>query len=290
MTARKFAQLQCPLFEAYKLKELDSSMFKSLFRSNTKQIGQYNDLLEAVISKPLPKHVAIIMDGNGRWAKKRNLPRVAGHRQGVEAIRDTIKLTSELDIKYLSLYAFSTENWKRPKAEVNALMGLLVEYLQKEIDELHKNDVRIKVIGDITGLPPEAQREVYKAIEKTNNNQKLQVNIALNYGSRVEIIKGIKKIIKDIEKGKIISEDITDKLFASYLDTCGVPDPDLLVRTSGEYRLSNFMLYQLAYTELYFTDKDILWPDFDRIQYLTALIEYQNRQRRYGGIEIGENK
>lgn len=263
--------------------------FKAFFKTKRNKCNVAMDLMETVLSKPLPNHVAIIMDGNGRWAKKRNLPRVVGHRQGVEAIRDIITTTSDLNIKYLSLYAFSTENWKRPKAEVSALMNLLVEYLQKEIDELHENGVKINIIGDIEGLPPEARNEVQKAVNKTKNNQKLQVNIALNYGSRIEIIRGIKKLFKDIETGVVSIDEINDETFTNYLDTNGIPDPDLLIRTSGEYRLSNFMLYQLAYTELYFTDKDILWPDYNRTLYLKTILEYQNRQRRYGGIEIGEH-
>lgn len=260
---------------------------RNLFNRKDRELSKA-ELIKEIKSKKLPQHVAIIMDGNGRWAKKRNLPRVAGHRQGVEALRETIKLTSELDIKYLSLYAFSTENWKRPKQEVNALMGLLVEYLKKEINELNENGVKINIIGDISGLPDEAQREVINAIKKTEDNKKLVVNIALNYGSRLEITRAVKKLFNDIRDNKVSIDDINEDMFSEYLDTSGIPDPDLLIRTSGEYRLSNFMLYQLAYTEFYFTDKNILWPDFDRITYLKILKEYQNRKRRYGGIELGE--
>ncbi|MFO7294573.1 MAG: isoprenyl transferase [Clostridia bacterium] len=245
-------------------------------------------LMEQVKSKPLPQHVAIIMDGNGRWATKRGLPRVAGHRQGVEALREVIKTSDELGIKYLTLYAFSTENWKRPATEVDALMSLLVEYLRKEIQELNSNNVKISVLGHVEAFPPIAQREIANAVEITKNNTGLNVNIALNYGGRAEIVRAAKAIARDVLDKKISLDDIDERLFSRYLYTAGIPDPDLLIRTSGEFRLSNFLLYQIAYTELVFTDSDVLWPDFDKRAYLEAIMEYQRRQRRYGGLIADE--
>jgi undecaprenyl diphosphate synthase len=252
--------------------------------------SKVKEIMADVSAKQLPRHVAIIMDGNGRWAQKRRLPRIAGHRQGVEALREIIKITSELDIRYLTLYAFSTENWRRPRDEVNALMSLLVEYLQKEVDELDRNGVRINMLGDIEGLPDEVSAEILSAVNKTKHNDKLQVNIALNYGSRAEILNAVKSIVRDAVEGTIDINNMDDTLFARYLYTREIPDPDLLIRTSGEFRLSNFLLYQMAYTELIFTDKDIYWPDFDRYTYLKTIQEYQNRRRRYGGIDAGEGE
>ncbi|HOB20280.1 MAG TPA: isoprenyl transferase [Candidatus Atribacteria bacterium] len=249
----------------------------------------YDYLYALVKSKPIPVHVAIIMDGNGRWAKKHKLPRIAGHRRGVEALRDIISTSSELGIKYLTLYAFSTENWKRPKDEVNALMSLLVEFLRKEVAELHRNSVKIYVLGDIGRLPEAARTEVQHAMDLTRANSGLQVNIALNYGSRAEILKAIKSIVQDVTSKRLAFDDITEQTISQYLDTGGIPDPDMLIRTSGEYRISNFLLYQIAYTELVFTDKNVFWPDFTREKYLEAIIEYQGRVRRYGGLDTGED-
>jgi undecaprenyl diphosphate synthase len=241
-------------------------------------------LIEQVKSKPLPQHVAIIMDGNGRWATRRGLPRVAGHRQGVEALREVIRTSDELGIKYLTLYAFSTENWKRPAAEIDALMSLLVEYLRKEIRELNSNNVKISVLGQVEAFPTVAQSEIANAVELTKNNTGLNVNIALNYGGRAEIVRAAKAIAMDVLDKKISIDDIDERLFSNYLYTANIPDPDLLIRTSGEFRLSNFLLYQIAYTELVFTAPDVLWPDFDKKAYLEAIMEYQRRQRRYGGL------
>lgn len=230
----------------------------------------------------LPEHVAIIMDGNGRWAKKKGLPRIMGHRAGVESLRAIIKTSSNLGIRYITLYAFSTENWKRPPQEVNGLMDLLVEYLQKELNELHRNNVKIRVIGEIEALPEYTQKEVIHAEEATRNNSGLTVNIALNYGSRAEIIRGIKDIARRVKGHQIEIDDIDEKMFSSTLYTANIPDPDLVIRTSGEYRVSNFLLYQIAYAEFWFTD--ILWPDFDEDEYIRALVDYQHRNRRFGGI------
>lgn len=271
------------------IKDMMAMGLKDLFIGKNKKYKEHMDAYSMIQAKSVPKHVAIIMDGNGRWAKKHQLPRIAGHRQGVEALRDIIQTTSQLGISYLSLYAFSTENWKRPKTEVKALMSLLVEFLQKEIYELHKNNVKIFMLGDIDGLPADTKAEVLRAMEMTKENKGLQVNIAINYGSRFEMIKAVKYIIQDISNGNITIEDINEELFSQHLDTKGIPDPDLLIRTSGEYRLSNFLLYQLAYTELVFTEKEVLWPDFTKEKYLETILQYQNRTRRYGGIDDRED-
>ncbi|HCS75112.1 MAG TPA: isoprenyl transferase [Clostridiales bacterium] len=249
-----------------------------------KRLKTETELIHAVEGRPIPKHIAIIMDGNGRWAKARKLPRSAGHRQGVEVLRDIISICSQIAIKHLTLFAFSTENWKRSEAEIQTLMSLLVEFLQKEIAELHEKGVKIWMLGDMQGLPEEATREIEYAIKLTKNNKGLQVNIALNYGSRVEIVRAAKNIAEDILKGRLTLNDITEECFSHYLYTDGIPDPDLLIRTSGEFRLSNFLLYQSAYTEFLFTKKQLLWPDFNRQKLLESILEYQNRSRRYGGI------
>lgn len=230
----------------------------------------------------LPKHVAIIMDGNGRWASKRLLPRTAGHREGVERVKEIVEVSGNLGIEFLTLFAFSTENWTRPKEEVNVLMKLLVEYLRKEINTLDKNNVKINVLGDLGKIPDIPRKEVYNAIEKTKNNNKMILNIALNYGGRLEIINSIKSLVKEVHDGNITLEDINESTFNNYLYTKGQPDPDLLIRPSGEKRISNFLLYQIAYTEFVFTD--VYWPDFTKEEYYKSLIEYQSRKRRFGGI------
>lgn len=228
----------------------------------------------------IPKHIGIIMDGNGRWAKKRNLPRSYGHKAGVETIRRIIKECNRLGVKYLTLYAFSTENWKRPEDEVSALMGLLVEYLKKELQELNRNQVVINYIGDISKLPLKCQDELVKAKENTKNNKGVVMNLALNYGGKAEIIEAINSFLKD-HKGE---EDlqITEEALEKYLYTAGMPDPDIIIRPSGEQRLSNFLLWQCAYTEFWYSD--ILWPDFTEKDLQQAIIDYQNRERRFGGI------
>lgn len=231
----------------------------------------------------IPKHIAIIMDGNGRWAKARNLPRAMGHKAGVETIRRVIKEADRLGVKYLTLYAFSTENWKRPKDEVNALMKLLVQFLRQELQELHENRVVIKVLGDITRLPKECQDEINKSIELTKNNDGIVMNVALNYGGRDEIIRGIKLIVEDINSGKINLEDINEEVMNNYLYTKGIPDPDIIIRPSGEQRLSNFLLWQCAYSEFWYSD--ICWPDFKEDDLRKAIYDFQNRDRRFGGIK-----
>lgn len=231
----------------------------------------------------IPRHVAIIMDGNGRWAKKRGLPRSVGHKAGVETIREIVKSSSKLGIKYLTLYAFSTENWKRPKDEVSALMKLLVEYLKNEVNELNDNNVIINFIGDISMLPKVCQDELIKAKDITKDNTGLCLNLALNYGGRGEIVLAVKEIAKELKKGLINENDINESLISSKLYTANMDDPDIIIRPSGEYRLSNFLLWQSAYSELWFSD--IYWPDFTSNDLYKAVLDYQNRDRRFGGIK-----
>lgn len=231
----------------------------------------------------VPAHIAIIMDGNGRWAKSRFMPRTYGHKVGVETIRKVVKECSRLGVKYLTLYAFSTENWKRPKDEVSALMGLLVKYLRNELEELHKNNVKILTIGDISKLPQACIEELDHAKEKTKDNRGLVMSLALNYGGRNDLVNAVKKISQEVLNGKISIEEIGDDLISNHLSTKESPDPDLVVRTSGEQRLSNFLLWELAYSEFYFTD--IHWPDFDEKELQKAIFAYQSRDRRFGGIK-----
>lgn len=230
----------------------------------------------------IPVHIAIIMDGNGRWAKKRQMPRVMGHRAGVEAVRDVIRTASDLGVKYLTLYAFSTENWNRPAEEVNTLMDLLSEYMKKEIDELHRNQVKINTIGDLSRLTEKARQDVEAAKTRTLNNTGLCVNFALNYGSRDEMVRGINALAEKIRRGELNPGEITEAEIADHLDTRGIPDPDLLIRTSGEQRLSNFLLWQLAYTEFWFPE--VHWPDFTGEHLIEGIKVFQNRNRRFGGL------
>lgn len=231
----------------------------------------------------LPVHIAIIMDGNGRWAQKKGLPRVMGHKAGMEALKKTVKSCSDLGIKILTVYAFSTENWNRPQDEVNYLMDLLVEYMRKEVNALHKNKVKIKLLGEVDMLPYQTRTEIEEAIELTKNNEGLQFNIALNYGGRAEILRACRNLIKDLEAGNLDMDSADEKVFSSYLYTSNDPDPDLIIRTSGEQRISNFLLWQGAYSELLFVDR--LWPDFDEAVLHSAILEYQNRNRRFGALK-----
>lgn len=230
----------------------------------------------------LPRHIAIIMDGNGRWAKKRHLPRVMGHRAGVETIREIVKECSRLKIPYLTLYAFSTENWKRPKEEVNALMNLLVEYLRKEVRQLHENAVRIRAIGDLSALPALAQQELAEAMEKTRDNKGVTLSLSLSYGSRNDIRKAIQKMLEECERGELRAADIEEETLRRYLSTRFLPDPDLIIRPSGEYRLSNFLMWEAAYSEFWFSD--ICWPDFTKEDLHKAIFDFQNRDRRFGQV------
>ncbi|MCW2277908.1 isoprenyl transferase [Heliophilum fasciatum] len=243
-----------------------------------------DDLSAQLNAQKLPKHVAIIMDGNGRWAKRRGLPRAAGHRAGVESLRQVLETCTDLGIQVLTVYAFSTENWKRPADEVSALMDLLVEYLRKEIKELHEKGVRVRAIGKVDDLPQVAQRELASAIKKTQDNRKITLNLALNYGGRVEIVEAVKKVVANVTAGTIQIDDINEQYLEQHLYTAGLPDPDLLIRPSGELRLSNFLLWQSAYTEICVTST--LWPDFGRQELLQALIDYQGRDRRFGGVKV----
>lgn len=231
--------------------------------------------------KNIPGHVAVIMDGNGRWASQRGLPRIAGHSAGAKSVEEVIKAAKESGVKILTLYAFSTENWKRPKYEVDALFKLLEDYIDSQTDILVKNDIRLSVVGGIEGLPDGVQRRLKSAMGKTGAGSSLLLNLALNYGARTEIVDAVRAVAKDCASGKINPDEIDEKTFSGYLYTKDLPDPDLLIRTSGEMRLSNFLLWQLSYAELYISKK--LWPDFKKSDFIEALNEYQNRQRRYGG-------
>lgn len=230
----------------------------------------------------IPEHVAIILDGNGRWAKKKHMPRNYGHAQGSKAVEKIIEDAHNLGIKYLTVYAFSTENWKRPKDEVDALMKLLRNYLKDCIKRANKNNMRVKVIGEVEGLSEDIRQHIKELEEVSQNNTGIQFTIALNYGSRNEILRAVKKIAAECKAGSLNSDEITEEIIASHLDTAGMPDPDLLIRTSGEVRLSNYMLWQLAYTEFYFTD--VLWPDFNQAELIKAIEYYNGRNRRFGGV------
>ncbi|GAA0821842.1 isoprenyl transferase [Clostridium tertium] len=250
-----------------------------IFKTNKNKINKEEIVLD---KENIPKHIAIIMDGNGRWAKQRKLPRTMGHKAGVETIRRVIKEAHILGIKYLTLYAFSTENWKRPDDEVSALMKLLVEYLRSELAELNRNGVVIKVLGDINKLPIDAQKEVNEAINITKNNKGIVLNIAFNYGGRDEIIRAVKMVSEDAKKGNININDINEEIFEKYLYTNNTPDPDLIIRPSGEQRISNFLLWQCAYSEFWYSN--VCWPDFKEEHLHKAIYDYQHRDRRYGGV------
>jgi undecaprenyl diphosphate synthase len=241
------------------------------------------DLVQAIDPTRLPAHIAVIMDGNGRWAGRRRLPRVAGHRAGIGPVRSTVETCARLGVKVLTLYAFSVENWKRPRAEVETLWRLLRYYLKQELPDLQRNDIRLQAIGRLEALPPQVRRELESGVEATSANRGLQVNLAINYGGRAEIVDAVNAAL-DMARldGSIGSLRIDEDLIATNLYTATSPDPDLLIRTSGEMRISNFLLWQIAYAELYVTET--LWPDFTRADLLQAVLEYQKRDRRYGGL------
>ena len=220
------------------------------------------------------------MDGNGRWAKEHNKPRIFGHKNGVLSVRNIVEGAGEIGLKYLTLYAFSTENWNRPKVEITALMQLLVATLSKEFSALNKNNVRLLAIGDLKSLPSDCEKELLKAIENTKNNTGLSLVLALSYSSRWEIVNAVKKITTDVAENRLSIEDINEEIFKNYIETSSIPDPELLIRTSGELRISNFLLWQIAYSELYFTEK--LWPDFNKNDLFEAIVNYQKRERRFG--------
>lgn len=237
---------------------------------------------DQIIPERLPQHIAIIMDGNGRWAKKRGNSRIFGHKNGVAAVRDTVEACSELGVKYLTLYAFSTENWSRPKIEVDALMALLVQTIHSETSTLMKNNVKLNAIGDFSSLPSDVEKQLKKALDATSQNNGLLLTLALSYSSRWEILQAVVNIAKKVENGTLKPSDITCDIINENLATANIPDPELLIRTSGEYRISNFLLWQIAYAELHFTST--LWPDFRRADLYTAIIDFQKRERRFGKI------
>ena len=240
------------------------------------------DLKEQINLKQLPRHIAVIMDGNGRWAKGKGMPRVFGHRNGVKAVRETTEAAAELGVEYLTLYAFSTENWSRPKTEVNALMTLLVETIKGEVKTLNKNNIRLQAIGDIKRLPEKSYKALVKAIDDTKDNTRMTLVLALNYSAKWEIMNAVKDLASKVEEGSLKADDLDEDVFANALETKGMPDPELLIRTSGETRISNFLLWQIAYAELYFTP--IFWPDFRKKNLYEAILNYQQRERRFGKI------
>ncbi len=239
-------------------------------------------LKEQIVAEKLPRHIAVIMDGNGRWAKQKGKLRVFGHKSGVASVRETVEACAELGVENLTLYAFSTENWNRPKFEIDALMELLVITINKEIKTLKKNDIRLLAIGNLGALPKRCNSELQSAIEKTKTHKRMNLILALSYSSRWEITQAMKNIAEEIQRKTLKAEDITEELISSYLTTSQIPDPELLIRTSGEHRISNFMLWQMAYAELYFTPK--LWPDFRKEDLYAAILDFQQRERRFGKI------
>jgi len=245
--------------------------------------GEDRKLQEKLLAAgEIPRHVAIIMDGNGRWAKKRGMPRIAGHTEGVESVRDTVEACGQLGVRFLTLYAFSTENWKRPQEEVSLLMRLLLKALKDETDRLHTNNVRIQAIGEIAALPQEVQNELLDDIQKTKDNTGLTLVLALSYSGRWDLTRAVRRIVHDALARGVTEDQVTDELLGSYLSTAGIPDPDLLIRTSGEFRISNFLLWQLAYTEIYITPR--YWPGFRRDELYAAIRDYQKRERRFGMV------
>ena len=246
-------------------------------------------LAEAVDPERLPAHIAIIMDGNGRWAKRRNLPRVAGHRAGIEPVRISVETCARIGIQALTLYAFSVENWKRPRTEVDTLWRLLRLYLRRELPEIMRNDIRFSCMGRLDRLPGPVRRDLESAIETTSGNRGMRLNVALNYSGRAELVDALNAIVDDARvRGRLPELHVDEDAIASRLYTAGLPDPDLLIRTSGEMRISNFLLWQIAYAELYVTET--LWPDFRRTDLLDAILEYQKRDRRFGGLSLDEDR
>jgi undecaprenyl diphosphate synthase len=238
------------------------------------------DVKSQINLEKLPRHIAIIMDGNGRWAKEKGMPRVFGHRNGVKAVRESTEAAAELGVEYLTLYAFSTENWNRPETEVNALMGLLVETIRSEIKTLNDNSIRLQTIGDTGHLPQRSRQALLKAIEDTRHNSRMTLVLALNYSARWEILNAARTIAQKVEAGELSAASVDEQTFSNALATAGMPDPELLIRTSGEFRISNFLLWQIAYAELYFTP--VLWPDFRKEHLYRAIVDFQQRERRFG--------
>ncbi|HAV60855.1 MAG TPA: isoprenyl transferase [Verrucomicrobiales bacterium] len=245
-------------------------------------MSQSTPQLSAEATANLPTHVAVIMDGNGRWAKQRGLPRVEGHRQGAESVKAVVKTAGELGIKFVTLYAFSVENWNRPKDEVDTLMKYLLRFLKREVGEMRKNNIRLQAIGQIWRLPENIQEQLAQTVQATAKNNGITLTLALSYGGRTEIVDAVRQIAKDVKDGRLDPAEINEQVIAHHLYTHGTPDPDLLIRTSGELRVSNFLLWQISYAEFVVTET--LWPDFGRREFIAALEEYSKRQRRYGGV------
>ncbi|MFF5993347.1 isoprenyl transferase [Lysinibacillus sp. KU-BSD001] len=263
-------------------------MFNKLFGKKINKEDKMNEQKGLVKDECIPSHIAIIMDGNGRWAKKRAMPRIKGHHEGMNTVKKIARYASKCGVKVLTLYAFSTENWRRPKTEVEFLMSLPGQFLQSFLPELMELNIKVQMIGDKAELPMHTQKALDAAMEATKENTGLILNFAMNYGSRDEIVRAMKAMMTEVQEGKLVIEDITEERVTNYLMTAHLPEPDLLIRTSGEVRLSNFMLWQLAYTEFWFTDT--LWPDFDEACFQEAIEAYQNRNRRYGGLKGEETK
>lgn len=262
---------------------------KSLSLTDNKQTEEDKKLQEQVKSSgPLPEHIAVIMDGNGRWAQKKGNIRLFGHKAGVESVRDITESCAQLGVEYLTLYAFSTENWNRPPAEINGLMRLLVQTLRNEAERLNRNDIKLVTIGQTERLPKKCQKQLQEVIDLTADNKRMQLCLALSYSGRWDIKEAVKNIAEEVEKGNIKPDQINDDLIGSFLSTATVPDPDLIIRTSGEFRISNFLLWQLAYSELYITET--YWPDFRRDELYQAIFSFQKRDRRYGKVKNGHNK
>ena len=249
-----------------------------------KKSSASDEQIEVLLKKSgeIPKHIAIIMDGNGRWAKKRGLPRVAGHKRGVDTVKEIVEACAEIGVKFLTLYTFSTENWKRPKDEVSTLMRLLLNSLRNRVNELNDNDIRLTTIGNIDALPVAVRKQLEFDIERTKNNKKMVLNLALSYSGRWELLEAIKQISNSAVQGKIKSKDIDEKIVSSFLTTRDIPDPDLVIRTSGEFRVSNFLLWQIAYSEFIITET--LWPDFSKFDLYDAIKIFQKRERRFGKV------
>jgi undecaprenyl diphosphate synthase len=250
----------------------------------TRKSTQSDKALQEDLKKSgdIPSHIAIIMDGNGRWAKRRGLPRVAGHRRGVETVREIVEVCAEVGVKYLTLYTFSTENWKRPKDEVSTLMRLLLKSLKERLDELNKNDIKLTCIGNIESLPDVVQKQLFEDIERTKNNKRMTLNLALSYSGRWELLEAVRSISKKVAEAKLTPESITERTISDHLTTKNMPEPELIIRTSGEFRVSNFLLWQIAYSE--FVILDVYWPDFSRSHLYDAIRQYQKRERRFGKV------
>jgi len=243
------------------------------------------DLLSQIDLARLPRHIAVIMDGNGRWAHRRRLPRIAGHRAGAQAVREAVEASSQLGVAALTLYAFSTENWKRPRTEIDTLMTLLREYLRKELAEIHRNNILLQIQGGYEQLPREVQQDLEDALRQTAENTGMVLNVALNYSARAELVDAFQAILREMRQSNSLETEITEQTIADHLYTRGMPDPDLLIRTSGEMRVSNFLLWQIAYAEIWVTDT--CWPDFTRRHLYQAILDFQKRERRYGGLGRG---